>query len=135
MPPDLDHLAQAGTAAEMFWIISNGIRMTGMPAFSKTHQPDEIWPVVAFLQSAGSLGTDDYTRLKNKAQGFGHHSPESAAHDEGNGRHIHDASAGEHDETAAAADENNQDDVTLPSVENTNKHSHNDESKHDHGHH
>ena len=48
-PPDLDHLAEEGTAAEMFWVISNGIRMTGMPAFGKSHQPEEIWPVVAFL--------------------------------------------------------------------------------------
>ena len=67
-PPDLDHLAEAGTAAEMFWIISNGIRMTGMPAFGKSHQPDEIWPVVAFLQSARNITTTDYTKMKNKAK-------------------------------------------------------------------
>ena len=32
-PPDLEHLAEAVTAAEMFWIINYGIRMTGMPTF------------------------------------------------------------------------------------------------------
>src|SRR6266508_2169864 len=28
---------------ELFWVVSNGIRMTGMPAFSPTHKEDEIW--------------------------------------------------------------------------------------------
>ena len=103
------------------------------------------------------FGTDDYARMKNKAQGFGHHSPESTAHDAGVGEHAehasHQHSGPSNDEkisnlslshqengdyshgNGTEADENNQDDVTLPSVENTNKHSHNDESKHDHGHH
>ena len=77
-PPDLEHLAEAGTAAEMFWIINNGIRMTGMPAFGKTHQPDEIWPVVAFLQSIKDITPSEYNRMKIKAESYGHHKTESS---------------------------------------------------------
>ena len=63
-PPDLEHLTEAGSAAEMFWIINNGIRMTGMPAFGNTHQADEIWPVVAFLQSAKGITSIEFKRMK-----------------------------------------------------------------------
>ena len=72
-PPDLEQLAKAGTAAEMFWIINNGIRMTGMPAFGRTHKPEEIWPVVSFLQSAIEITSSEYNRLKIEAEGYGHH--------------------------------------------------------------
>ncbi len=88
-PPDLEHLVEAGTAAEMFWIISNGIRMTGMPAFCKTHQADEIWPVVAFLQSAKGLSNSEFSRMKKEAKGYGHHGTESDMSDEGNDQQSH----------------------------------------------
>jgi len=65
-PPDLEHLTEEGSAAEMFWVINNGIRMTGMPAFGKTHQVDEIWPVVAFLLSAKDITSSEYNRMKKK---------------------------------------------------------------------
>lgn len=77
-PPDLDHLAESGTAAEIFWIIRNGIRMTGMPSFGKTHEEKEIWPVVAFLESAGNITEEDYRRMKTEAIKYGHHIDESS---------------------------------------------------------
>ena len=86
-PPDLEHLTEAGTAAEMFWVISNGIRMTGMPAFGKTHEADEIWPVVAFLQSAKGITSIEFKRMKNMAEAYGHHKTESRMNDKGNGQH------------------------------------------------
>jgi len=89
-PPNLEHLTEARTAAEMFWIINNGIRMTGMPAFGKTHQADEIWPVVAFLQSAKAISNTEYNRLKKEAEAYGHHKTESSMDDKGNGQHHPD---------------------------------------------
>ncbi len=92
-PPDLKALAEDGTAAEKFWIITNGIRMTGMPAFGKTHKPDDIWPVVAFLQSAGNLDAADYNRLVAESKSYGHH---AAAE----GRELeHDNDSHEHPES------------------------------------
>ncbi len=86
-PPDLEHLAKAGTAAEMFWVINNGIRMTGMAAFGKTHQADEIWPVIAFLQSAKDITSSEYSQMKKEAEAYGHHKAGPGVADKGNGQH------------------------------------------------
>lgn len=34
---------------ESFWIIKNGIKMTGMPAFGPTHTDQKIWAITGFL--------------------------------------------------------------------------------------
>src|SRR5207302_560572 len=37
--------------AELYWIIKNGVKMTGMPSFSTIGMEDnEIWSVVAFIR-------------------------------------------------------------------------------------
>ena len=56
-PPDLALAARRYTAAELFWIIKNGIKMTGMPAWSD-HSDEEIWATVAFLQKLGDGMTE-----------------------------------------------------------------------------
>ena len=35
--------------AEAFWIIKNGIKFTGMPAFGPTHDDEKIWAITDFL--------------------------------------------------------------------------------------
>jgi len=89
-PPDLEHLTEAGTAAEMFWVINNGIRMTGMPAFGNTHQAEEIWPVVSFLQSASDITPSEYKRMKNEAESYGHHKSASHMNENSNHKHNHE---------------------------------------------
>ena len=42
---------QEGSDAELFWIIQNGIRLSGMPGFGKLHQSDEIWKLVHYVRS------------------------------------------------------------------------------------
>lgn len=34
---------------EAFWIIKNGIKYTGMPAFGPTHSNQKIWAITDFL--------------------------------------------------------------------------------------
>lgn len=36
---------------ELFWIIQNGIRFTGMPAFGKVETSDNIWGVVNYVRT------------------------------------------------------------------------------------
>ena len=127
-PPDLERLAEAGTAAEMFWIINNGIRMTGMPAFGKTHQADEIWPVVSFLQSAKGLTSTEYNRIKKKAEAFGHHKAEPRMNDIGSDQHnpdeanvVHD----DHDADTHSAKPGDQQISEIPSL-------HQEDEGHDH---
>jgi len=37
--------------AEFFWIIRNGIRLSGMPGFGKMLSDEEIWPLVHYVRS------------------------------------------------------------------------------------
>jgi mono/diheme cytochrome c family protein len=59
-PPDLKDAA--GDEPRMiFWVIKNGINMTGMPSFGKIGADDkEIWSIVAFVKKFGSVKPEDY---------------------------------------------------------------------------
>jgi mono/diheme cytochrome c family protein len=54
---------QKRTDGELFWILQNGIRMTGMPAFGGTHKDEEIWKMVAFLRHLPSLTAEEQKAL------------------------------------------------------------------------
>jgi len=36
---------------ELFWIIQNGIRFTGMPAFADIETPDHVWDLVNYVRT------------------------------------------------------------------------------------
>jgi hypothetical protein len=49
------------TPSQLFWVIKNGINMTGMPGFGAAGANDnEIWSVVAFLKKLPSVSEADY---------------------------------------------------------------------------
>jgi mono/diheme cytochrome c family protein len=54
---------QARSDGELFWILSNGIRMTGMPAFGPTHKEEQIWRLVAFVRHLPELSKDEEKAL------------------------------------------------------------------------
>jgi mono/diheme cytochrome c family protein len=59
-PPDLHEVAPERSPGELFWVIKNGINMTGMPSFGKIEVPDdEIWSIVAFVKR-GEVSEEDY---------------------------------------------------------------------------
>jgi mono/diheme cytochrome c family protein len=39
---------------ELFWIIQNGIRLTGMPGFGKLHSDEDIWALARYVRSLGT---------------------------------------------------------------------------------
>lgn len=80
--PDLAEEAAELSAAELFWVTKNGIKMTGMPAWSATHDDDALWPVVAFMTRLPELDAAGYQALLADAQGQGHHAEEEE-HDDG----------------------------------------------------
>ena len=45
---------------EMFWFIRNGVKMTAMPGFGKTHSDDDIWKLAAFLRTAPGMSSQDF---------------------------------------------------------------------------
>lgn len=60
-PPDLKDVVGTLDAREIFWVVKNGIDMTGMPSFGSTGVPDqEIWSIAAFLKKLPSVSDQDY---------------------------------------------------------------------------
>lgn len=64
---------------ELFWIVSNGIRTTGMPAFGPTHRPEEIWKVLAFLRHLPEITTEEQKVLRSATEEAEHHGEAQAA--------------------------------------------------------
>jgi mono/diheme cytochrome c family protein len=86
-PPEL--AGEAGEEpAELFWVTKHGIKMTGMPAFGATHDDEEIWAIVAFLQELPRLSPERYQALVRSANlepagaAAAEASPEGAHHHE-----------------------------------------------------
>jgi mono/diheme cytochrome c family protein len=53
-PPAMDLTSphvQHWTNAELFWIIQNGVRLTGMPSWKATIGEDDTWKLVNFMRS------------------------------------------------------------------------------------
>lgn len=48
---------------ELYWIVKNGLKMTGMPSFGKTHSEKQLWGIVAFLRSLPSLDPQTYKQM------------------------------------------------------------------------
>jgi mono/diheme cytochrome c family protein len=72
--PDLTLPAiQKMSDGELFWIVSNGIRMTGMPAFSPTHKPEEVWKIVSFVRHLPELTDEEQKALGAGMDEKAHH--------------------------------------------------------------
>lgn len=63
--PYLVETVKGSDAKELFWITKNGIRMTGMPAWGKTHSDEKIWAIVAFMRKLPTLTKEQYQSFKN----------------------------------------------------------------------
>jgi mono/diheme cytochrome c family protein len=66
-PPDLRESAtQELTDGEIFYIIHNGIRLTGMPAFGQgpADQDTDSWKLVHFIRHLPNLTPDDLATMK-----------------------------------------------------------------------
>jgi mono/diheme cytochrome c family protein len=49
---------------QLYWVVSQGVRATGMPAFSPTHSPQEIWQIVSFVRHLPKLSDAEVAELK-----------------------------------------------------------------------
>jgi mono/diheme cytochrome c family protein len=64
-PPNLARAAGDLSVEQVFWIAKNGLRMTGMPAFGKTDDDDELWKVAAFVKQLPKFPAAEYAALPN----------------------------------------------------------------------
>lgn len=54
-PPNLVVRARNRSARELYWTVSNGIKMTGMPAWEYRMSERERWALVAFMKTMPEL--------------------------------------------------------------------------------
>ena len=69
----LQHGAQDWSDAELYYIVSNGIRYTGMPGFGKHHDPDEIWKMILWIRHLPHLTDQERAELRQHATGSMEH--------------------------------------------------------------
>lgn len=59
-PPDLRQAeTQSRTDGELFWIVENGVRFTGMPAFAGHGPKEDSWKLVLFIRHLPQLTTEE----------------------------------------------------------------------------
>jgi mono/diheme cytochrome c family protein len=76
--PDLaDPAVQRFSDGELFYVIQNGVRWTGMPAWKREYSPDETWRLVSLIRAVPHLARG---ALESAALGA---EPETTAH------HLH----------------------------------------------
>jgi mono/diheme cytochrome c family protein len=68
-PPELasEDVVKRRSDGEIYWVIKNGIKMTGMPAFGPTHSEDELLGIVAFLKRLSNLKPEEYKAMVKAA--------------------------------------------------------------------
>lgn len=63
--PSLElEMTQKKSDGMLYRMVSHGIRMTGMPGFSPTHNEEELWNVIAFLRHLPNLTEKEKHMLK-----------------------------------------------------------------------
>lgn len=68
-PPRLEDQVGRWEDRELFWIVSHGIKYSGMPSWTTQDRPDEVWAMVAFLRALPEMTAEDYERLAFGASG------------------------------------------------------------------
>lgn len=65
-PPDLRlHETQDLSDGELFWIIENGVRFTGMPGFGNPGTQEDSWKLVHFIRHLPQLSPEERTEMEN----------------------------------------------------------------------
>jgi mono/diheme cytochrome c family protein len=83
-PPVLTDAPSRWSPAELFWILKNGIKMSGMPAWGD-HGDDDLWNTVAFLEQLPGLSEQDYGKLVMESMSAGGHMMHGDMHGMGHG--------------------------------------------------
>jgi cytochrome c553 len=63
LPTHLPAFLHDWSDEELFWIVKNGIKYTGMPAWVAYGRDDEVWAVVAFLRRLPAMQPQQYRSL------------------------------------------------------------------------
>jgi mono/diheme cytochrome c family protein len=95
-PPDMRaSLTQDLSDGEIYYIISNGIRFTGMPAWGEEDSAEDIWDLVSYIRRLPNLPPEELKLLERKAAGepaeggSGAPQPQGHTHAPGTPAHTH----------------------------------------------
>ena len=94
-PPKLQEAVEEWKPNELFWVIKNGVKMTGMPAWGPTHSDQKIWAMVAFLEKLPHMTVEQYKEMDKMAgpgedeEGEHHHGDEADDHHHDDEDHGH----------------------------------------------
>jgi mono/diheme cytochrome c family protein len=67
---------------EIYYIISNGIRLTGMPAWGSEDKPEAIWDLVSLIRRLPKLSLEELKHLQEAARNAGGELSEQAGEPE-----------------------------------------------------
>ena len=93
-PPDLSRTRI--DPANAFWVIKHGIKMTGMPAWGRTHDDITLWSIVAFINKLHGMTPEAYREIVRETKadvdmGSGHgkvgHGADQHGHAQGESGH------------------------------------------------
>lgn len=73
--PELAAMESDHSPQEVYWIIKNGIKMTGMPAFGPTHDDEKLWDLTALVLRLPEMSPSQFHELANESDehGAAHH--------------------------------------------------------------
>jgi mono/diheme cytochrome c family protein len=54
--------------SEIYFIVAEGIRNTAMPAFKKTHSPEDIWRAVLWVRHLANLTTSEKAEIEQEVR-------------------------------------------------------------------
>src|SRR5580700_1505415 len=64
-PPDLRAAGtQNKTDGELYYTIANGVRLSGMPAFSEIHTPEKAWRLILFIRHLPQIRHEELDEMK-----------------------------------------------------------------------
>jgi mono/diheme cytochrome c family protein len=72
LPKNLAYIARQRSAAELYWVTRNGIKMTGMPAWRFRLSEHDLWAVVAFVRQLPLIAPTEYARIAQASRSQTH---------------------------------------------------------------
>jgi mono/diheme cytochrome c family protein len=68
-PPDLKDVAKVAPVEGIYWVVRNGVNMTGMPGFALVNVDDkELWSIAAFVKKLPEVSDEQYKAWTSQNQ-------------------------------------------------------------------
>lgn len=52
--------------AEIYFVIANGVALSGMPAFGDRHRPEELWEIILWVRHLAHLTPDERKKIRRE---------------------------------------------------------------------